>query len=276
VNIFFERRIATALFMGIGMVAAVPARVLQQQPFPSAQPVSAPAQTTIKADRSVDEVARLTCPQGIERFLPGTYYYCVGTRDVALGKNDQARSMLEIAAGWGNKSAEFLLGVGYYKGDLQPKDRARGLAWLGLASERRDPTYLAVFNSAWKQGTPREQAEAQRLWRAMLPTYGDRRAARRAAARFRHERDALLARRQTNGQQTCVAGLTVGTIAPMAIIHEPLDQTNESACDGADMSATFVVKRLDAYANQLLDGWEGHVTVGNLEAVPAPSVAPPG
>jgi hypothetical protein len=70
----------------------------------------------------------------------------------------------------GSKPAEFLLGVGYYKGDLQPRDRARGLAWLGLASERKDPTYLAIFASAWKQATPQEQANAQQLWHSMVPT----------------------------------------------------------------------------------------------------------
>jgi hypothetical protein len=78
----------------------------------------------------------------------------------------------------------------------------------------------------------------------------------------------LLAGRQTNGQQTCLAGLTVGTIAPLPM-HKGFED-NSSACDGADISAVFVAKRLDAYADQLFDGWEGHVTVGDLQPVPAP------
>jgi hypothetical protein len=271
-NTSFQRRIAQAFMLSIGWVCSTHANVRQQQAVPptqSSSPVQTIEPTSFTADRSVEEVARFNCLPGLERFLPGTYYYCVGTRDVALGKNDRARSMLELAAAWGSKQAEFLLGVGYYKGDLQPLDRARGLAWLGLASERKYPAYLAIFTSAWKQATPQEHARAQRLWRSMLPTYGDEHAARRAAARFKHEHDALLDGRETNGQQICIFGLTSGQIAPI-----PIDSGlsgNSSACDGGDISAVFVAKRLDVYADQLLEGWEGHVTVGNLQAVPASS-----
>ncbi|MHB1057426.1 MAG: hypothetical protein ACYC0F_06055 [Rhodanobacter sp.] len=99
-----------------------------------------------------------------------------------------------------------------------------------------------------------------------MPVYGDRRAARRAELRFRHERDALLARRQTNGQQTCIAGLTVGKIEPLPVMKGFDDNT--SACGGLDVAAVFVAGRLDSYAEQLLDGWKGHVSVGDLQAVP--------
>lgn len=226
-----------------------------------------------KPDRSVDQQAELNCLPGIEHILPGVYYHCVGVRDVARGKYDRARSMLEIAASWGSKPAEFLLGVGYYKGDLQPRDRARGLAWLGLASERKDPTYLAIFASAWKQATSQERARAQQLWSSMLPIYGDQRAARRAEARFRHERDALLAQRQTNGQQTCIAGLTTGKIAPLppSSFEGNASEGNVSACSGGETSAVFVAKQLEVYAEKLLDGWEGHVSVGDLQVVPEAS-----
>lgn len=254
----------------LGLAAASQGSLARQQMPAMGSPASAStAAPEFKIDRSVDQLAKLNCLPGVERFLPGVYYHCVGVRDVALGKYDRARSMLEIAASWGSKPAEFLLGVGYYKGDLQPRDRARGLAWLGLASERKDPTYLAVFASAWKQATPQEQASAQQLWRSMLPTYGDQRAARRAALRFRHEHDALLARRQTNGQQTCIAGLTVGKIEPLPVYWS--FEGLASACGGGEVSAVFVAKRLEVYAGQLFDGWEGHVIVGDLQAVPAAS-----
>lgn len=252
----------------LGLTAVSQGSVARQQVPPAGSPstteVAAPE---FKARQSVEELAQLDCLSGVERFLPGVYYYCVGVRDVARGKNDRARSMLQIAAGWGSKQAQFLLGVGYYKGDLQPRDRAHGLAWLKLASERKDPVYLAVFVSAWKQATPQEQASAQQLWRTMSPVYGDQRAARRAELRFRHERDALLARRQTNGQQTCIAGLTTGKIEPLPVMRGFDDNT--SACSGTEISAVFVVKRLDSYAEQLFNGWKGRVSVGDLQVVPA-------
>lgn len=250
-------------------LAAVSLGSIARQQIPS---VGSPATQSGAAPeftnrRSVEELAQMDCMPGIERFLPGVYYHCVGVRDAARGKHDRARAMLEIAAGWGSKPAEFLLGVGYYKGDLQPKDRARGLAWLKLAAERKDPTYLAIFASAWKQATPQEQADAQQLWRSMMPVYGDQRAARRADLRFRHERDALLARRQTNGQRTCIAGLTTGKIEPLPVMKGFEDNT--SACGGSDVAAVFVADRLNSYAEQLFDGWQGHVSVGDLQAVPA-------
>jgi hypothetical protein len=257
--------LASAVTLGVAAVSQSSVAHQQVPPVGSPAPTGAAA-PEFKVQRSVEELAQLDCLPGVERFLPGVYYHCVGVRDVARGKNDRARSMLGIAAGWGSKPAQFLLGVGYYKGDLQPRDRARGLAWLKLASERKDPTYLAVFDSAWKQATPRERASAQQLWRSMLPVYGDQRAARRAEWRFRHEREALLARRQTNGQQVCIAGLTTGKIEPLPVMKGFEDNT--SACGGSDVPAVFVAKRLDSYAEQLFDGWKGHVSVGNLQAVP--------
>ena len=259
-----------ASVVAFGLAAVSQGSVARQQVLSVASAATTGAAAPeFKVHRSVEELAQLDCLPGVERFLPGIYYHCVGVRDVARGKNDRARSMLEIAAGWGSKPAQFLLGVGYYKGDLQPRDRARGLAWLKLASERKDPTYLAVFASAWKQATPRERAGAEQLWRSMLPVYGDQRAARRAALRFRHERDALLARRQTNGQRTCLAGLTTGKIEPLPVMKGFEDNT--SACGGSDVAAVFVADRLNSYAEQLFDGWKGHVSVGDLQAIPASS-----
>jgi len=210
-----------------------------------------------KVDRSVEDLATVYCPQGIERFLPGSYYYCVGVRDMAKGNNARSRKMLRIAAGWGNKSAQFLLGMGYFKGDAEPLDRPLGLAWMGLASERRDPSYTAIFSSAWKRATPQEQARAQEFWRSMLPTYGDAHAARRAELRFRHERDALVSD-AAYGDRVCIAGLTSNQISSAR------PQKDETLCSSAQ-PVSFVAKELDVYAEQLFDGWSGHVTVGPLK-----------
>jgi hypothetical protein len=215
-----------------------------------------------KVDRSVEDLATVYCPQGLERFLPGSYYYCVGVRDMAKGNHARSREMLQIASGWGNKSAQFLLGMGYFKGDVEPLDRPLGLAWMGLASERRDPTYAAIFSSAWKSATPQEQVRAQELWRSMLSTYGDARAARRAELCFNHERDVLVTNTMYGGR-VCIAGLTSGPITSA----NPRDE--DTWCANAQ-PVEFVAKKLDVYAEQLFDGWSGHVTVGPLKSVPSP------
>ena len=253
--------VAVIFALALGLVSLTHAGVVSQQATPvSSASVTAP--DIFKPDRSVEDLAKAYCPRGLERFLPGSYYYCVGGRDMATGNTARSRRMLQIAAGWGNKSAQFLLGMGYYKGDVEPLDRPLGLAWMGLAVERRDPTYSAIFNSAWQRATPQERARAQTLWQAMLPTYGDARAARRAELRFKHERDALLAR-GTMGQQTCIAGLNVASIS--AVFPEYTGNDTTSPCAGAELPVEILAAKLDVYAEQLFDGWAGHVTVGPLQ-----------
>ncbi len=261
---------ALALVMALGLAAVSPGSFAGQRGASVGQAAVAGATAPeFQIGRSVEDLATAYCPRGLERFLPGSYYYCVGVRDMARGNNARSREMLRIAAGWGNKSAQFLLGVGYFKGDVEPLNRPLGLAWMGLASERRDPTYAAIFSSAWKKATPQEQARAQELWRSMLPTYGDAHAARRADLRFKHERDALLVRENV-GQQTCIFGMNTGNMS--AAVPEFTQNNNMSACSGAELPVELVAKKLDVYAEQLFDGWAGHVTVGPLKIVsPSPT-----
>jgi hypothetical protein len=217
------------------------------------------------------ELGKLGCAPGLERFLPGVYYYCVGARDLASHRDASGVGMLELAAAWGSKPAQFTLGVGYFNGDIVARDRARGLAWLGLASERRDPNYQAVLHSAWQQATAAERAQANALWKAMLPTYGDARAAKRAERRYRHERDQLLDG-VTLGLRVCVAGLTQRDMAalppPMRLAGRPglSDFQLSVGCPGGAPAAT-VLHRLDGFAGSLFEGLEGQVTVGPLSPV---------
>lgn len=233
-----------------------------------AGPMHPPASIGKDAPITLAELGKLGCAPGLERFLPGVYYYCVGARDLARHRDASGVEMLKLAAAWGSKPAQFTLGVGYFNGDIAATDRARGLAWLGLASERRDSSYQAVLRSAWKQATPAEQARANALWKAMLPTYGDARAARRAERRYQHERDQLLGS-ITLGQRICIAGLTQ---RDMAAIPTPKIGTTLSpfqlsiGCPGG-APASFVLHRLDGFAGSLFDGLEGHVTVGPLSPV---------
>ncbi|MGN2248854.1 hypothetical protein ACFWZ1_02110 [Frateuria sp. GZRe14] len=222
------------------------------------------------------ELGKLGCAPGLERFLPGIYYYCVGARELANHRDGRGVDMLKLAAAWGSKPAQFTLGVGYFNGDIVARDRARGLAWLGLAAERRDPSYQAVLRSAWQQATPGEQARANVLWNAMLPTYGDARAARRAERRYRHERDQLLGG-VTLGRRVCIAGLTQ---RDMVSIPPPMRSGTPALPGGDGLSdfqlsvgcpggapASFVLQRLDGFAGSLFEGLEGHVTVGPLSPV---------
>lgn len=204
----------------------------------------------------LQEAAQVQCPPGLERFLPGIYYYCVGARDLARHRDGRGREMLELAAAWGSKPAQLTLGIGYFKGDGAPMNRPLGLAWLGLAAERRDPAYVAIFKSAWDKASPEEQARADELWRAMRPKYGDDHAAHRAERRYRHERQELV-RNEVYGSHICIAGLTVTQVV----------QTDSSGgCLGA-VPVSLAARKVDVYADSLFEGWSGHVSVGQLQQV---------
>lgn len=234
--------------------------------------VNAATATTTFADR-LEAARNLGCPSGLEHMLPGIYYYCVGARELARGHATRGVSMLELAAGWGSKPAQLTLGVAYYNGDALPRERARGLAWLGLAAERHDPYNTAIFKSAWDKATPPERQLAQALWRAMQPTYADERAAHRAELRYNNTRMELM-RNDAYGSSICVAGLTTSRVVqPDLDPGNPYDPENYG-CGGAQ-SVNQVARITDAYADLLFEGWHGHVSIGPVQQVaPEPGKQP--
>lgn len=224
----------------------------------------ASGQSPPRGDASIplSDLAKENCPQGLERYVPGEYYYCVGVRDLARRKFGRAREMLDDAARWGNKRADFLLGVGYFRGDAGSLDRPLGLAYLRLAAERGTPFYLAYLQAAMKQASPPEKVLAQRVLGRMWATYGDATAARRAERRYTHERADLTS--QVGFEQTvCIDGLTGGQVPPL---HPLKDRTVTVLCPDAQPVERVLVK-LDYYADRLLEGWVGHVTVGPMQQV---------
>ncbi|QNJ99931.1 SEL1-like repeat protein [Dyella telluris] len=223
----------------------------------------APARETFKPDRSPEEVGQSYCPTGMQRFVPGSYYYCMGRRELAKGNHARSMAALIEAARWGSKQAQFLLGVGYFKGDNPRQDRARGLAWLGLAAERGDVLYLGVLKSAMAQATDEEKARASQLYTELLGSYGDDVAAVRAERRYRRERDQLV-RGDVYGAEICIDGLNA-TRPPTARADDP-DQT---FCPSR-LPVALVARQVDESAEEVLRGWAGHVTVGEPRKVPAP------
>lgn len=241
-------------------VAAVPVatvvRAGQQIRGDGASPAR-PAPT----EEQLDLGRHLVCPQGLERGLPGIYYYCVGARDLASGRSAHGLSMLEIAAAWGSKPAQYTLGIAYFNGDVVPPNRSLGLAWLGLAAERRDPYYVATLRSALEHATAAERTDAELLWKRMSRKYGDARAAVRAHRRYRYERVQILAD-EPYGAHWCVAGLNGRSI-----------DARRSGADASALCETGArwVSRLDRYADSLFQDWQGHVTVGPLQQVAPPA-----
>ncbi len=121
-------------------------------------------------------------------FFPGAYYFHKGCDAYARGDSAQAITLWKVAAGWGQKSAQYDLGIAFYKGQGVQIDRAQGLAWLALASERHDPEFQKSFDAAWFEVSDRERAEAQHIHAQLKPLYADAIALRRAARRYEDAR----------------------------------------------------------------------------------------
>jgi TPR repeat protein len=67
------------------------------------------------------------------------------------------------AARWGEKRAQFALGVDYFNGRRGvTADKVQGLAWLTLAAERKDPYYVSILASARAQSTPESSGRPMR------------------------------------------------------------------------------------------------------------------
>ncbi|WP_369930956.1 hypothetical protein [Xanthomonas sp. NCPPB 2632] len=120
------------------------------------------------------------CPGGIQRILPGEYYFCAAARDFGYGHNSRARERLRDAAYWANKPAQYVLGLMYYNGDEGPANRPLGVAWLALASERHDPRFEPAFAKAYLELSPTEKAQADAYWADLRPKYADATAGSRA------------------------------------------------------------------------------------------------
>lgn len=199
----------------------------------------------------VKKEAPAECVEPIYRFLPGEFNFCVAAHDVYRGRYRNAVEMLQLSAAWGNKRAQHVLGLMYFKGDHVAIDRPLGLAWLTLAAERRDPAYEAVLASALGKSTPAERRRSAVLLSTMRPVYTDAVAARRAQLRFERAMHALEAF-GPYPTTMCIAGFTGGAIDPTGA---------NTMCPSISMT----VARLQQVGNAYFDGWEGRVTVGPLK-----------
>ena len=201
------------------------------------------------------------CAGGLERFLPGDYYFCSAARSYWSGHMGLARESLKTAAEWASKPAQYALGLMYFNGDRAEKNRPLGLAWLALAAERHDPAYEPAFVSAYRQVTPEELAQADAYWAEMKPKYADKVAAPRAERRFNREYQQL-AWASDFGGGIFVDGLTVPT------------SYDSLAPDALPTQSGFSLTRLlQAQKTMFFYGYDSHVYVGDAELVPVGQLA---
>ena len=195
-------------------------------------PAAAPADTRI-----------YNCVEGLMSLLPGDYYACRARYYFERDDTMLGVSMLESASYWAKKDAQYVLGLIYFNGDTQGyvANRPVALAWLGLAAERKDPTYVRTFLAAQAQSTPADVEQANLLRQKMTLKYGDKVAGKRALQRFEHGMQSL--------EQTANAG---GSIYLSGYSAYP-------------ENAMSVVADMHKRADTDFQGLIGTVTVGEIE-----------
>lgn len=206
------------------------------------------------------ELGNTACAIGEEQFLPGDYYYCLATQSYGLHHYAQARKFFTTAASWASKPAQYVLGIMALNGDHQAMNRPLALAWLALASERPQSSFAAAFATLDAALTPAEREAADKLLAGMRPVYGDAVAAARAEKRYAQGM-ARLERLSSGNGHYCMEGLTA--------LGDPDTVDDPGQCP----PVSAVTKAIDQAASKVFDGWQGHVNVGPLQPVSAPTAA---
>jgi len=134
-----------------------------------------------------DSAQPIKLEEEIARYLPGVSFFQKGLDAYRKGQAAAAIDAWQSSANWAMKDAQYNLGLAYFKGTGVAADRPRGLAWLALAAERRNPTMQASLAAAWDGATDAEHQQANAIWRDLSKQYGDDVALPKAKKRFETE-----------------------------------------------------------------------------------------
>ena len=134
-----------------------------------------------------DSAQPIKLEEEIARYLPGVSFFQKGLDAYKKGQTAAAIDAWQSSAGWAMKDAQYNLGLAYFKGSGVAADRPRGLAWLALAAERKNPAMQASLAAAWDRATDAEHQQANAIWRDLKKQYGDDVALQKAKKRFETE-----------------------------------------------------------------------------------------
>jgi hypothetical protein len=200
------------------------------------------------------------CAQGLERLLPGDYYFCAAARDLSHGHNSLSRERLRDAAHWASKPAQYALGLMYFNGDEGPSNRPLGIAWLALADERHDPRFEGSFIKAYAQATPAERAQANEYWLQLKEDYSDAVAGQRARRRYTNEMRNIEAASMFGGS-VFIDGITPPN-------GPGFGEFNNGETSRVSGQTGFAVNRtLNKAGEEFFRGMAGTVTVGEVTPV---------
>ncbi len=180
------------------------------------------------------------------RFMPGRYYFKKAQFYMKNKQMTAALEMLERAAGWGNKYAQYDLGVIYFNGlNGVAADRPRGMAWFGVAAQNHGALADEALIEAWKQLSPEERTKASEIADALMVRYNDTHTHALAKARFvRSKRE--------------ITGSHLGFVGTIAVIN---------LAEGVDQDGSTFMAEQSREFDDMIRGFSGKVEVGQVQAI---------
>lgn len=157
----------SSAFFGAVALAVAPAVV----PARPAQAITSDA-TAVSVSTPVCSYGRVNVAALDGR--PGMKFFLDGAEAFRRKDYRHAIYMYKVAASWADKSAEYDLGLVYFRGEEVPVDRPLGAAWMVLAAERGNSLYVRARDLMVSLLTNAEFERMNDQWNELKTTYGDK------------------------------------------------------------------------------------------------------
>ena len=210
---------------------------------------------------------------------PGQYYFNLGAEAFRRQQYRHAIDMYRVAASWAYKPAEYNLGVMYALGQGVPVDLPRAAAWMTLAAERKDPTYVHALGLVRAQLTAEQATQADTILQELNPTYGDKHALLRAKTRWAQVRASMTGSRVGSMSSPLAVGSNSvssngGTSMSNGAMSKPISTSPGELTGSADIDGSIAYQQLTASSNPYdakFRAQTGTATVGPLTPASASS-----
>lgn len=215
---------------------------------------------------------------------PGQYYFNLGAEAFRRQQYRHAIDMYRVAASWAYKPAEYNLGVMYALGQGVPVDLPRAAAWMTLAAERKDPTYVHALGLVRGQLSADQATQADAILQELSPTYADKHALLRAKTRWAQVRASMTGSRVGSMSSPVAVGSNAvsssgRTSTSNGQMSQAISTSPGELTGSADIDGSIAYRQLTASNNPYdpkFRAQTGTATVGALTPVSAASAhAPP-
>jgi hypothetical protein len=204
------------------------------------------------------------------KYLPGKYFEQKALQAVKREDFRQALDMYEKAGYWGNKIAQYDVGMLYLNGAQGiPADKVRADAWLGIAAQTHAPYVDKALGEAYAGIDAEQRAAAGDLWKELKVDYDDKvtldRASKRFNAQYLHDKG------QITGppEYTEITYGEFGGGGGGEMAFSPLSQVNKvgRAPDSQTVNAARFLAAVKDQFSDFIHVQFGAVTVGEPESI---------